>query len=66
MVLVIYDLMEKLLIRFLAQLSKRWLVWRVVATSLATEEEGINSLSVCHLDESAPSARHLQQLGYDD
>ena len=47
------DLVEKLLIRFLAQLSKRWQVWRAVATSLAAEEEGVNSLPVCHFDESA-------------
>ena len=66
MVLVTNELVEKLLVRFLAQLFKRWQVCRAVATSLVAEEEGVNSLPVCHLDESAPSARRVQQLGYDD
>ena len=66
MVLITNDLVEKLLVRFLAQLSKRWHAWWAVATSLAAEEEGVNSLQVCHLGESAPSARRVRQLGYDD
>ena len=66
MVSVSNDLVEKLLVRFLAHLSKNWQVWWAVAASLAVEEEGVNSLPVCHLDESAPSARRVHQLGYDD
>ena len=58
MVWVSNDLVEKLLVRFLAQLSRSWQVWR--ASLAAEEEEGVNSLSVCHVDEAAPSARRVQ------
>ena len=66
MISVSNDLVEKLLVRCFAQLFKSWQVWRTVTTSLAAEEEGVNSLPICHFDESAPSARSVQQLGYDD
>ena len=65
MVSVSNDLVEKLLIRLLAQLFKSWQVWRAVAISLAVEEEGVNSFSFCHL-ESARCSRCVQRLGYDD